>query len=126
MMIFAACTATRIGEVSGVRAEDIDRETWMWTVRRQTTPSPGGLIDKGTKGKRARTDLRHTGLTRDGRRRRTGARPTEDRRTRITDHNPALPTPRPAVDRRRRDSPQRPLEGPPVPRRSPATRRLDQ
>ena len=26
----------------------------MWTVRRQTTPGPGGLIDKGTKGKRAR------------------------------------------------------------------------
>lgn len=55
VVMFAACTAARIGEVSGVRAEDIDRETWMWTVRRQTTPSPGGLIDKGTKGKRART-----------------------------------------------------------------------
>lgn len=26
----------------------------MWTVRRQTTPGSGGLIDKGTKGKRAR------------------------------------------------------------------------
>lgn len=34
VVIFAACTAVRIGEVSGVRAEDIDRETWMWTVRR--------------------------------------------------------------------------------------------
>nr|MDT0661913.1 site-specific integrase [Micromonospora sp. DSM 115978] len=55
VVMFAACTAARIGEVSGVRAEDIDRETWMWTVRRQTTPGPGGLIDKGTKGKRART-----------------------------------------------------------------------
>jgi len=55
VVIFAACTAARIGEVSGVRAEDIDRESWMWTVRRQTTPGPGGLIDKGTKGKRART-----------------------------------------------------------------------
>lgn len=52
---FAACTAARIGEVSGVRAMDVDPESWMWTVRRQTTPSPGGLIDKGTKGKRART-----------------------------------------------------------------------
>ncbi|GAA4719147.1 tyrosine-type recombinase/integrase [Phytohabitans rumicis] len=52
---YGACTAARIGEVSGVRKEDIDRETWMWTVRRQTTPGPGGLIDKGTKGKRART-----------------------------------------------------------------------
>jgi integrase len=40
--------------VSGVRAGDIDRETWTWTVRRQTIPAPGGLVDKGTKGKRAR------------------------------------------------------------------------
>lgn len=55
VVIFAACTAARIGEVSGVRACDIDRDTWMWTVRRQTTPGPGGLVDKGTKGKRART-----------------------------------------------------------------------
>jgi integrase len=51
---FAACTATRIGEVSGVRAGDIDRETWMWNLCRQTTSGPGGLIDKGTKGKRRR------------------------------------------------------------------------
>ncbi|BCJ30522.1 site-specific integrase [Actinocatenispora sera] len=55
VVVFAACTAARIGEVSGVRAGDIDRVDWMWTVRRQTTPGPGGLIDKGTKGKRART-----------------------------------------------------------------------
>lgn len=55
VVIFAACTAARIGEVSGVRAGDIDRDTWTWTVRRQTTPGPGGLVDKGTKGKRART-----------------------------------------------------------------------
>jgi integrase len=54
VVLFAACTAARIGEVSGVRAGDIDRATWTWTVRRQTTPGPGGLIDKGTKGKRAR------------------------------------------------------------------------
>ncbi|WP_219462987.1 tyrosine-type recombinase/integrase [Nonomuraea rhizosphaerae] len=53
-VIFAACTAARIGEVSGVRVGDIDTDTWTWTVRRQTTPSPGGLADKGTKGKRAR------------------------------------------------------------------------
>ncbi len=52
---FEAGTAARIGEVSGVQAQDIDRDRWMWTVRRQTTPGPGGLIDKGTKGKRART-----------------------------------------------------------------------
>jgi integrase len=54
-VIFAACTAARIGEVSGVRCADIDRGAWTWIVRRQTTPSPGGLVDKGTKGKRART-----------------------------------------------------------------------
>ncbi|GII65626.1 hypothetical protein Skr01_57110 [Sphaerisporangium krabiense] len=40
--------------MAGVRAGDIDRASWTWTVRRQTTPSPGGLADKGTKGKRAR------------------------------------------------------------------------
>jgi integrase len=55
MVVFAACTAARIGEVSGVRAGDIDPNKWTWMVRRQTTPGPGGLIDKGTKGKRART-----------------------------------------------------------------------
>jgi integrase len=54
VVIFAACTAARIGEVAGVRVGDIDLRAWSWTVRRQTTPSPGGLIDKGTKGKRAR------------------------------------------------------------------------
>ncbi|MDT0347127.1 tyrosine-type recombinase/integrase [Streptomyces litchfieldiae] len=52
---FAACTATRIGEVSGVRVKDIDRQAWTWEVCRQTTPGPGGLLDKGTKGKRRRT-----------------------------------------------------------------------
>lgn len=55
VVVFAACTAARIGEVSGVRVGDVDTSTWTWTVRRQTTPSPGGLADKGTKGKRART-----------------------------------------------------------------------
>ena len=54
VVAFAACTAARIGEVSGVRKGDIDRARWIWTVRRQTTPGPGGLIDKATKGKRAR------------------------------------------------------------------------
>jgi integrase len=62
---FAACTGTRIGEVSGVRIGDIDTEAWVWSLVRQTTPSPGelnldgtrqpgGLVDKGTKGDRAR------------------------------------------------------------------------
>jgi integrase len=54
VVLFAACTAARIGEVSGCRVGDLDTDTWTWTVRRQTTTSPGGLIDKGTKGKRAR------------------------------------------------------------------------
>ncbi|MGI5131000.1 tyrosine-type recombinase/integrase [Pseudonocardia sp. CA-107938] len=54
VVIFAACTAARIGEVSGCRVRDIDTDRWIWTVRRQTTPSPGGLMDKGTKGNRAR------------------------------------------------------------------------
>ncbi|MHA6780592.1 tyrosine-type recombinase/integrase [Pseudonocardia saturnea] len=54
VVLFAASTAARIGEVAGCRVGDIDTDTWLWTVRRQTTPSPGGLADKGTKGKRAR------------------------------------------------------------------------
>ncbi|MFI6996215.1 tyrosine-type recombinase/integrase [Nocardia sp. NPDC050175] len=54
VVMFSACTAARIGEVSGCRVRDINTETWVWTVRRQTTPGPGGLSDKGTKGNRAR------------------------------------------------------------------------
>jgi integrase len=54
VVIFAACTGAHIGEVSGCRVGDIDLEDWIWKVRRQTTPSPGGLADKGTKGTRAR------------------------------------------------------------------------
>ncbi|WP_327654342.1 tyrosine-type recombinase/integrase [Streptomyces sp. NBC_00483] len=53
-VIFAACTGARIGEVSGVRISDIDTGRWIWHARRQTTPAPGGLTDKRTKGKRAR------------------------------------------------------------------------
>ncbi|WTK92697.1 tyrosine-type recombinase/integrase [Streptomyces sp. NBC_01508] len=53
VVVFAACTAARIGEFSGCRVGDIDTDQWIWTVRRQTTPAPGGLTDKGTKGKRA-------------------------------------------------------------------------
>jgi integrase len=55
VVLFAACTAARIGEVSGCRVGDINTKEWTWNVRRQTTTSPGGLVDKGTKGKRART-----------------------------------------------------------------------
>ncbi|WP_405452365.1 hypothetical protein OG350_31950 [Streptomyces achromogenes] len=50
----AAFIAARIGEVSGCRVQDIDTGQWIRTVRRQTTPAPGGLTDKGTEGKRAR------------------------------------------------------------------------
>ena len=55
VVVFVACTATRIGEVSGCRIRDIDTDQWIWTLRRQTTPGPGGLMDKRTKGKRARS-----------------------------------------------------------------------
>lgn len=55
VVIFAACTSARIGEVSGCRLGDIDMSSWTWKIRRQTTPGPGGLVDKATKGKRART-----------------------------------------------------------------------
>ncbi|MGA5704493.1 site-specific integrase [Peterkaempfera bronchialis] len=51
---FGGGTGARIGEISGVRAGDIDTTTWLWRVCRQTTTAPGGLIDKGTKGKRSR------------------------------------------------------------------------
>ncbi|WP_227982724.1 site-specific integrase [Nocardia spumae] len=53
-VVFAACTAPRIGEVSGCRVGDIDTEQWVRTLRRQTTPGPGGMKDKRTKGKRSR------------------------------------------------------------------------
>lgn len=49
VVLFAACTAARIGEASGRRIGDIDTTQWNWTVRRQTTPAPGGLTDKGTR-----------------------------------------------------------------------------
>jgi len=54
VVMFAGATGARIGEVSGCRVGDIDTKNWVWTLRRQTTPGPGGLIDKGTKGKRKR------------------------------------------------------------------------
>ncbi|MFJ2768405.1 tyrosine-type recombinase/integrase [Streptomyces sp. NPDC087300] len=74
VVLFAASTAARIGEVSGCRVGDIDNVNWIWTVRRQTTPRPGGLIDQDTNGQASpasphhrgdlrRHDLRHTGLT---------------------------------------------------------------
>ena len=50
-VIFEGCTAARIGEVSGCLVRDINTDEWIWTVRRQTTPSAGGLVHKNTKGK---------------------------------------------------------------------------
>lgn len=55
VVLFAACTAARIGEVSGCRIGDINKAEWTWVVRRQTTSGPGGLVDKATKGRRSRT-----------------------------------------------------------------------
>ena len=52
-VIVEGCTAARIGEVSGCLVRDINTDEWIWTVRRQTTPSPGGLVHKNTKGKQA-------------------------------------------------------------------------
>ncbi|MFI1829520.1 integrase [Streptomyces sp. NPDC020412] len=49
MVVFAAAADARIGEVSRVCVTDIDTSNWIWTVRRQTTPAPGGLTDKNTK-----------------------------------------------------------------------------
>ncbi len=57
VVVVAACTAARIGGVSGCRVGDIDTTESIWAVRRQSTPAPGGLTDKGTKGKRARKVL---------------------------------------------------------------------
>lgn len=42
LVIFAAATAARIGEVSGCRVGDIDTTRWLWTVRRQTTTASAG------------------------------------------------------------------------------------
>ncbi|OKI03012.1 integrase [Streptomyces sp. CB02056] len=51
VVVHSACTATRIGEVSGIRARDVNTDKWLLICRRQTTPAPGGLVDKHTKGR---------------------------------------------------------------------------
>ncbi|GGI71690.1 hypothetical protein GCM10011581_05860 [Saccharopolyspora subtropica] len=76
VVIFAACTAARIGEVSGCRVKDIDTTEWKWTLRRQTTTAPGGLVDKGTKGNapaRCRSSRRSANLSAGASLQRTGA-----------------------------------------------------
>ena len=51
----------------------------------------------------------------DGRRRRTGPRTQKDRRPRVTDHNPAAPAPRRAVDLRCQAGAERPSHRPSAP-----------
>ncbi|MFG3296964.1 tyrosine-type recombinase/integrase [Streptomyces sp. NPDC048179] len=49
------CSLTCTDEIFGrSRVKDIDTANWIWNLRRQTTPSPGGLAEKNTKGKVAR------------------------------------------------------------------------
>jgi hypothetical protein len=38
--------------ISFLVSRDGRPETWIWTVRPQATPGPGGLIDKGASGLR--------------------------------------------------------------------------
>ena len=42
------------GSLSEATSASANRQAWTSNVRRQTTPAPGGVTDKGTKGKRAR------------------------------------------------------------------------
>ena len=86
-VIFEACTAARIGEVSGCLVRDINTEEWIWTVRRQTTPSPGGLVDKNTKGKRALLVIKSLSPHSFS----VVAADTETRVSRAEPFNPALP-----------------------------------
>ncbi|MFF2644144.1 hypothetical protein ACFVUB_30400 [Streptomyces niveus] len=81
VVLFAACTAARIGEVSGCRVGDVDTTRWIWTVRRPAGPEPDARLFTGPRGGRISSavlrdathrdkvvtklghDLRHTGLT---------------------------------------------------------------
>lgn len=40
VVIFAACTAARIGEVPGVRVRDVDTDSWTWTCAGRSRPRP--------------------------------------------------------------------------------------
>lgn len=40
IVVFAACTAARIGEVSGCRVQDIDTDQWIWTAGARPHPHP--------------------------------------------------------------------------------------
>jgi integrase len=50
-----ATTALRISEVSGLHVGDVDLARGLLHVCRQTYPGRGGLVTKGTKGRRRRT-----------------------------------------------------------------------
>jgi integrase len=45
----------RISEAAGLRVEDIDLNSGLLAVRRQTYPGRGGLVTKETKGRRRRS-----------------------------------------------------------------------
>ena len=55
MVTILATTAMRISEVSGLRVGDVDLDSGLLQVRRQTYPVRGGLVTKQTKGRRRRT-----------------------------------------------------------------------
>ncbi|WP_164492745.1 tyrosine-type recombinase/integrase [Streptomyces lydicus] len=52
---FAAWTGTRFSEVSALRAQDIDTDSWTWRVCRRTVSEPGGLVDCASRGRSRRT-----------------------------------------------------------------------
>ncbi len=54
MVILLACTALRVSEASGLTVGDVDLDTGLIAVRRQTYPGRGGLVTKSTKGRRSR------------------------------------------------------------------------
>jgi integrase len=54
MVTILATTALRISEVSGLLVGDVDLDSGLLTVSRQTYPGRGGLVTKQTKGRRRR------------------------------------------------------------------------
>lgn len=54
-VMLAALLAGRSSEVAGLQVGDIDWDTNIVTIRRQTSPGVGGLVTKQTKGR----DIRH-------------------------------------------------------------------
>ena len=54
-VMILATTALRISEAAGLEVGDIDLNSGLLAVRRQTYPGRGGLITKETKGRRRRS-----------------------------------------------------------------------